>query len=74
MIFMRVDLPAPFSPKTACASPGLTDKDTERLATTPGYRLVMLDSDNRAGSGECMEFSKFDKFYRSLRPQASQAG
>ena len=40
-IFISVDLPAPFSPTTACTSPGRTTRSTSRLATTPGNRLPM---------------------------------
>src|ERR671924_1911144 len=41
---MRVDLPAPFSPTTACTSPGMTRSATSWLATTPGNLFVMPDS------------------------------
>jgi len=41
MIFIRVDLPAPFSPSTAWISPGATLREMSLLATTAGYRLVM---------------------------------
>jgi hypothetical protein len=50
MTFIRVDLPAPFSPNTAWISPGMTRKDTASLATTDGYRLVMPANLNK-GSG-----------------------
>jgi hypothetical protein len=36
MIFMSVDLPAPFSPSTAWVSPGCTVSETSLLATTAG--------------------------------------
>src|SRR5687767_3865035 len=36
---MSVDLPAPFSPTSACTSPGLTDMLTRSRASTPGNRL-----------------------------------
>src|SRR5262245_44279230 len=36
MIFISVDLPAPFSPMSACTDPGLTCIDTSSSATTPG--------------------------------------
>src|SRR5690348_11315777 len=39
-IFMRVLLPAPFSPTTACNSPARTSNETSLRATTPGKRLV----------------------------------
>jgi len=44
MIFIRVDLPAPFSPSTAWISPGCTAREMSLLATTAGYRLVMCAS------------------------------
>src|SRR4051794_27160989 len=47
MIFISVDLPAPFSPRTACVSPGCTVSDTSLLATTEGKRLVMCASCSR---------------------------
>src|SRR6185436_6831321 len=36
MIFISVDLPAPFSPTSACTVPGFTRIDTPSSATTPG--------------------------------------
>src|SRR3569623_2342494 len=47
MMFISVDLPAPFSPKTACVSPGCTVNDTSLFATTDGKRLVMCASCRR---------------------------
>ena len=47
-IFIKVLLPAPFSPSNATISPGNTSNDTESLATTAPYRLVILRSDSRA--------------------------
>src|ERR1051325_7490246 len=38
---MRVDLPAPFSPRSACTSPRCRSKSTLSSATTPGNRFVM---------------------------------
>src|SRR5665647_2716932 len=40
--FMRVDLPAPFSPTRACTVPGRTPRLTLSRATTPGKVLVMF--------------------------------
>ena len=40
-IFIRVDLPAPFSPTSACTVAGLTSSETSWLAMTPGNRLPM---------------------------------
>ena len=38
-MFIRVDLPAPFSPTTACTSPARKPTDTRSSASTPGNRL-----------------------------------
>ena len=40
-IFIRVDFPAPFSPKMAWISPALISKSIWSLATTPGNLLVI---------------------------------
>src|SRR5437763_5532338 len=40
-MFRSVDLPAPFSPSSACTSPGRRSKSTRSSATTPGNRFVM---------------------------------
>src|SRR3989338_1321583 len=39
-ILSRVDLPAPFSPTSACTSPGRTSRSTAASACTPPYRLL----------------------------------
>ena len=52
MMRMSVDLPAPFSPRTARTFPGSTERLTPSLARTPGYVLVMLTSRSRAVMGE----------------------
>src|SRR6266542_25853 len=40
-MFISVDFPAPFSPSSACTSPGRMSKSTWSFASTPGKRLVM---------------------------------
>ncbi len=40
-MFMSVDLPAPFSPRSACTSPRRTSRSTSSLATVPGNSLRM---------------------------------
>ena len=40
-MFIRVDFPAPFSPRSAWTSPGRTSRSIPSFATTPGYRFVM---------------------------------
>ena len=43
-IAISVDLPAPFSPSSACTSPGVSSKLTRLRATTPGKRFVHVAS------------------------------
>src|SRR5689334_7263814 len=50
-IFIRVDLPAPFSPTIACTSPEATSTFTSSLASTPGNRFVIPRSSTAAASG-----------------------
>src|SRR5437868_1886914 len=40
-MFESVDLPAPFSPRSACTSPSAASKSTPSFATTPGKRLTI---------------------------------
>src|SRR5580765_7419000 len=40
-MFISVDLPAPFSPSSACTSPSSRSKLTLSLASTPGNCLVI---------------------------------
>src|SRR4051812_44070779 len=47
--FMRVVLPAPFSPSRAWISPGSTVRLTSRLAITPGKRFVIPRSSSFIG-------------------------
>src|SRR5947208_14981805 len=48
MIFISVDLPAPFSPSTAWICPGATRRLTRSLALTAGYDLLMSTSSRRS--------------------------
>ena len=41
MILISVDLPAPFSPTSACTSPARTSNETSDSACTPGKDLLM---------------------------------
>src|SRR5689334_4453854 len=50
-MFISVDLPAPFSPRSACTSPGARSKLTWSLASTPGNRLVIPRS-SRSGASD----------------------
>src|SRR5512134_1647638 len=47
---MSVDFPAPFSPISACTSPGRRSMLTSSLATTPGNFFVMWSSTTRGGA------------------------
>src|SRR3981189_3711557 len=49
-MFISVDLPAPFSPRSACTSPLRRSKFTWSLASTPGNRLVIPRSSRRGAS------------------------
>src|SRR4249920_1529772 len=40
-MFISVDLPAPFSPSSACTSPSSSSKSTWSLARTPGNCFVI---------------------------------
>src|SRR6478735_5212671 len=51
MIFISVDLPAPFSPRTAWICPGATRRLTRSLAFTAGYDLLMSTSSRRSIEG-----------------------
>src|SRR5215469_6762075 len=51
MIFMRVDLPAPFSPISACTVPRSTRSETSSSAATPGKLLLMFRASSRQRSG-----------------------
>src|SRR4051794_5363458 len=50
-MFISVDLPAPFSPSSACTSPRRRSKSTWSFARTPGKRLVIPRS-SRTGVSE----------------------
>src|SRR5690348_4574726 len=49
-MFISVDFPAPFSPRSACTSPLRRSKPTWSFARTPGKRFVMPRS-SRTGEG-----------------------
>src|SRR4051794_36596785 len=50
-MFESVDLPAPFSPRSACTSPAATSKSTPSFATTPGKRLTIPRISTAGGGG-----------------------
>src|SRR4051794_20257968 len=51
-MFESVDLPAPFSPSSACTSPAAASKSTWSLATMPGNRFVIPRSSTAGGMGK----------------------
>src|SRR2546429_7941312 len=50
MIFINVDLPAPFSPISACTLPARRRKATWSSATTPGNALTMPSISSNGGA------------------------
>src|SRR5260221_213198 len=56
-IFIKVDLPAPFSPIRAWTSPALRSKSTPFNACTPANALVMLRSSSRGFDEESPPWS-----------------
>ena len=48
-MLISVDLPAPFSPSSACTSPARTSRSMRSLATTPGNTLVIPRSSTSGG-------------------------
>src|SRR5262245_26818354 len=48
-MFISVDLPAPFSPRRACTSPGRRSRSMWSLARTPGNCLVIPRSSRTSG-------------------------
>src|SRR6188472_2641961 len=67
-MFISVDLPAPFSPSSACTSPSRRSKSVLSLATVPGKRLVMwrISSTVRVASAIAA------RFYGSERERAQR--
>src|SRR5215210_3628093 len=65
---MSVDFPAPFSPRSACASPRVRSKSIPSLATMPGNRFV-IDRSSRIGSSAIRA-----GFYGGGRRRAAPAG
>src|SRR5580704_2452612 len=53
-IFISVDLPAPFSPTSACTSPAATSKDTPSSARTPGNDFVIAVIRSKGVSAKAM--------------------
>src|SRR3712207_6720959 len=71
-MLMSVDLPAPFSPRSACTSPRASSKSTRSFARTPGNRLVTLLSSSRGVSAIADERGRAGA--RPLSPELFQRG
>src|SRR3954451_11540619 len=69
-MFISVDLPAPFSPSSACTSPSRRSKSTSSFATIPGKRFVMW----RISSTVLVASAIEGGFYGSGRPVWNQHG
>src|SRR6476620_5098761 len=55
---MSVDLPAPFSPMTACTSPRITDRETSRLATQAPKRFHRCEQPIASPGGALIRFAR----------------
>src|SRR5581483_3569659 len=64
-MFISVDLPAPFSPRSACTSPARTSKSTPSFAITPGNRFVIPRT---SSTGGCCDIGRFYGGGRSPPP------
>src|SRR4051812_21135136 len=74
IVLISVDLPAPFSPSSACTSPARTSKLTPFSARTPGKRLEMPRSSRKGGAlvilpGQYYRASRRSTRRRGLREQ-----
>src|SRR3954454_19476023 len=58
---MRVDLPAPFSPSSACTSPERRSRSTRSLATRLPKRFVTPRSSRAGASGTSVRRSLLDR-------------
>jgi hypothetical protein len=66
MIFIRVDLPAPFSPTRPWISPAFSAKSTARRACTPPKDFEMPESSSSAGG--IVQTSELQHFSASRHP------
>src|SRR4029453_4232577 len=71
-MFISVDLPAPFSPSSACTSPRRTSNETSSLATTPGNSLrIPCISRRRASATRSHPTKKKEEGGPEARPLCS---
>src|SRR3954447_8599342 len=72
-MFISVDLPAPFSPSSACTSPRRTSRSTLSFATIPGNRFVIPRNSRTGGSSairrDSMEAGRAASSVRSRRKE-----
>ena len=60
MILISVDLPAPFSPTSACTSPARRSNDTPRSARTPANDLVMEPPRQQEHGADIMQRRRYN--------------
>src|ERR671938_1973284 len=75
-MFISVDLPAPFSPRSACTSRRRRSKFTWSFASTPGKRFVIPRSSRTGGSSAIGDDSRPWPRRRKAkeRPEAARGG
>src|SRR3954471_6625535 len=72
-MFINVDLPAPFSPSSACTSPRRTSNETSSLATTPGNSLrIPCISRTRSSATRSHPTKKREEGVAEARPLLSR--
>src|SRR6266404_8075274 len=66
-MFISVDLPAPFSPRSACTSPWRMSSETSSLARTPGnsFRIPRI---SRTSPSEAIQCDPKDRRGRTRSP------
>src|SRR4051812_8205227 len=73
MIFIRVDLPAPFSPSSTCTSPATNSKSTPSSAITPG-NVFRIPRSASTGVVESLILEQHPPLAHRRRDQAKQMG
>src|SRR5262249_27840961 len=68
-IFISVDFPAPFSPMSACTSPGATSNETPRKACVEPKRLWMASMPSRRAEADELLLAKTFPFHPLLFPE-----
>ena len=73
-MLISVDLPAPFSPSSACTSPAQSVRSMPSLATTPGKTLVIPRSSQSGGGCVPGSIVAFGGHFRSCGRAAARCG